>query len=134
MFYDFSFTIPKTATANAPTVKVCKLNYGIIHKVTVFWWPGPHGLVHLTINRALHQLLPTNPEGSFHYDNYTHLMDVRFPLLKAPYQVELKGWGVGCSYAHEVIVGIGILPPECFPEYRGMETQLEKFLKLFRIK
>jgi hypothetical protein len=134
VFYDYSFTIPKTATASNPEVKVCKLAHGIIHRVTIFWWPGPHGLVHLTINRALHQLLPTNPEESFHYDNYAHVMEERIPLLEPLYQVELHGWGVDCDYDHKVIVGIGILPPECFPEYRGMETTLEKFLKLFRVK
>lgn len=134
MFYDFSFTIPVTATATNPEIKVCKLTHGIIHRVTIFWWPGPHGLVRLTMNRALHQLLPTNPEESFHYDNYAHVMDERIPLLEAPYQIELKGWGVNCTYTHELIVGIGVLPPECFVEYRGMETMLEKFLKVFRVK
>jgi hypothetical protein len=134
MFYDFSFIIPITATSIDPEIKVCKLEYGIIHRVTIFWWPGPHGLVHLTVNRALHQLLPANPEESFHYDNYTHVMDERIPLLKAPYQVELHGWGVNCNYDHEVIVGIGILPPECFPEFKKTEPGLQKFLKLFRIE
>lgn len=134
MFYDFSFTIPKTATANDPEVKVCKLCYGIIHRTTLFWWPGPHGLVHVTVNRALHQVLPTNPEESFHYDNYTHIMDERIPLLEAPYQVELKGWADDCDYDHEVKAGFGILPPESFPEYRGMETRLGKILRLARVK
>jgi hypothetical protein len=134
VFYDYSFTIPTTATREEPAVKVCKLEHGIIHKVTVFWWPGPHGLVHLTINRAIAQLLPTNAEESFHYDNHTQEMEERIPLLVAPYQVELKGWAESCSYDHEVIVGFGILPPESFPEYRVEESSLDKFLKMFRIK
>lgn len=134
MFYDFSFTIPNTATANSPEIKVCKLCYGIIHRVTIFWWPGPHGLVHLTINHALHQLLPTNPDESFHYDNFAHVMDERIELLEPPYQIELKGWGVNCTYDHELMVGIGILPPECFPEYQEVGSKVDKLLQIFRIK
>lgn len=131
MFYDFSFTIPTTATSNNHEILVCKLTYGVIHKVTLFWWPGPRGLVHVTINRALHQLLPTNPEESFHYDFYTHVMDEHIPLFEAPYQVELHGWGDSCSYDHEVIVGIGVLPPEHFPEYRQPARKLIDLSKLF---
>lgn len=134
MFYDFSFTIPTTATRANPTVKECKLTRGIIHQVTVFWWPGPHGLVHLAIRRNLHQLLPTNPEGSFHYDNLFHPINTRIPLLEAPYKVKLVGWGVNCSYSHEVIVGFSILPPECFPEYAPPERRFEKLFKFFGIR
>lgn len=133
MFYDFSFTIPKTTTANEPQVKVCKLCHGIIYRVTVFWWPGPHGLVHVTVSRALHQLLPVNPEESFHYDNYCHVMDERIPLLEPPYQVELKGWGDDCDYDHEVKVGIGVLPVEAFPEYQAARSKLEQLKEWFRI-
>jgi hypothetical protein len=134
MFFDFSFTVPKTATANDPEVMECPLCYGIIHRITLFWWPGPHGLVHVTVNRALHQLLPTNPEESFHYDNYTHVMDERIPLLEAPYQIELKGWADDCDYDHEVKVGVGILPPESFPEYQKPDTALDLLLKALHLK
>lgn len=134
MFFDFSFTVPTTATEASPEVMVCKLCYGIIHRVTMFWWPGPHGLVHVTVNRALHQLLPINPEESFHYDNYTHIMDERIPLLEPPYQVELKGWANSCDYDHEVKVGIGILPPESFPEYQKTDSTLDLLLKALHLK
>lgn len=131
MFYDFNFNIPKTATANNPEIKVCKLCYGIIYRVTLFWWPGPHGLVHVTVNRALHQLLPTNPEESFHYDFYCHVMDERIPLLEPPFQVELKGWCVDCDYDHEIKAGIGVLPPESFPEFEPAPGRLAKIRQMF---
>jgi len=134
MFYDYSFTIPKTATAGNPEVKVLHLTHGVIHKVTLFWWPGPHGLAHLVIKHWEHQVLPTNPEGAFHYDNHTHIMETRIELLEEPYTLKLLGWGESCKYPHEVIVGIGILPPECFPEYQKADTRLAKFLKLVGVK
>jgi len=134
MFYDFSFTIPTDATAADPEVKELELCYGVAHKVSLFWWPGPHGLVHLVIKRYEHQVLPTNPDESFHYDNYTHVMEERIELFTQPFTLQLVGWGVGLKYPHQVIVGIGILPPECFPEYQKPDTRLAKLLQLIGIR
>jgi hypothetical protein len=134
MFYDFSFTVPKTATAANRATKDLKLTYGIVHRVTVYWWPGPHGLVHLVITQGGHQVLPTNPDESFHYDNYCHIMDERIPVLEAPYTLRLEGWADGCDYDHEVKVGVGILPPEAFPEYQQTAGLLDKLLRTFGIK
>jgi hypothetical protein len=134
VFYDFSFTVPKTATATSRATKDLKLTYGIVHRVTMFWWPGPHGLVHVVITQGGHQVLPTNPEESFHYDNYTHVMDERIPVLEAPYTLRLEGWADNCDYDHEIKVGVGILPPESFPEYQKPDTALDLLLKALHLK
>ena len=134
MFYDFSFTIPTTATRADPETKELELTRGVVHKVTLFWWPGPHGLVHLVIRRWGSQVLPTNPDESFHYDNYTHVMEERLELFEEPYTLKLEGWGEDLKYPHELIVGIGILPPECFPEYQKADTRLSKLLSLIGVK
>ena len=134
MFYDFSFTIPKDATKANPEVKEINLTYGVVHKVSLFWWPGPHGLVHLVIKQYDHQVLPTNIDESFHYDNYTHIMEERIELFEPPYALKLEGWGENLKYNHQVIVGIGILPPECFPEYQKPDTRLAKLLSLIGIR
>jgi hypothetical protein len=134
MFYDFSFTIPKTATAANRATKDLKLTYGIVNRVTMFWWPGPHGLVHVVITQGGHQVLPTNPDASFNYDNYCHVMDERIPLLVEPYTLRLEGWADGCDYDHEVKVGIGILPPESFPEYQKPDTLGDALLRALHLK
>lgn len=134
MFYDFTFTIPTDAKADDPEVKEINLTYGVIHKVSLFWWPGPHGLVHLIIKQYDHQVLPTNIDESFHYDNYTHVMEERIELFEPPHSLKLIGWGMDLKYPHQVIVGIGILPPECFPEYAKPDTRLAKLLSLIGIK
>jgi len=134
MFYDFTFTIPKTATADNPEVKNINLTYGVVHRVTLYWWPGPHGLVHLVIKQYDHQVLPTNIDESFHYDNYTHRMDERIELFEPPFSLKLVGWGVNLKYDHQVIVGLGILHPECFPEYQKPDTRLSRLLSLIGIR
>lgn len=134
MFYDFTFTIPKTATKSSPEVKELNLTYGVVHKVTISWFPGPHGLVHVVILQHDHQVLPTNIDESFHYDNYTHVMDERIELFEPPHILKLVGWGVDCKYDHDIMVGIGILHPECFPEYAQPDTRWDKLMKLLGIK
>jgi hypothetical protein len=134
MFYDFSFTVPKTATATNRATKDLKLTYGLVHTVTMFWWPGPHGLVHVVVTQGGHQVLPTNPDESFHYDNYTHVMEERIPLLEAPYILRLEGWTDSCDYDHEIKVGVGILPPDSFPEYQKQDTALDSLLKALHLK
>lgn len=134
MFYDFSFTVPTTATAAVRATKDLKLTYGVVHRITMFWWPGPHGLVHVVITQGGHQVLPTNPDESFHYDNYTHVMDERIPVLEAPYTLRLEGWAVGCDYDHEVKVGVGILPPEAFPEYQKQPGAWDALLQALHLK
>ncbi|MBA7580048.1 hypothetical protein ES708_21934 [subsurface metagenome] len=134
MFYDFTFTIPTTAKVGNPEEMELKLPYGVVHKVSLFWWPGPHGLVHLIIKRHEHQVLPTNLDGTFHYDNYTHVMEERIELFTKPYTLKLEGWGEDLKYPHDVIVGIGILPPSCFPEYATPDTRLAKLLKLIGMR
>ena len=134
MFYDFTFTIPTDATAAKPEVKEVNLTYGVIHRVTLFWPPGPHGQVHVIIKQYDHQVLPTNIDESFHYDNYPHVMEERIEMFEPPYSLKLVGWGVSCSYSHQVIVGIGILPPESFPEYAKPDTRLAKLLSLIGVK
>ncbi len=134
MFYDFTFTIPTKATADDPEVLELDLVYGVVHKVSLYWWPGPHGLAHLIIKRYEHQVLPTNLDASFHYDNYTHIMEERIELFTKPFTLKLEGWGVDLKYPHQVIVGIGILPPECFPEYAKPDTRIAKMLSLIGIR
>lgn len=134
MFYDFTFTIPKEKTADNPEEKNINLTYGVIHRVTLFWWPGPHGLVHLKILEGRHQVLPTNIDESFHYDNYTHVMDERIEMFEPPHMLTLVGWGENLKYDHQVIVGFGILPPECFPEYQKPDTRLSRLLSLIGIR
>lgn len=134
MFYDFTFTIPKDKTTDDREEKWVNLTFGVVHKVTLFWWPGPHGLAHLIIKEHDHQVLPTNIDESFHYDNYTHIMEERIELFEAPYTLKFEGWGENLKFPHQVIIGIGILPPECFPEYQKPDTRLSKLLQLIGIR
>ena len=90
--------------------------------------------MHLSIRQDGHQVLPTNPDESFHYDNYPHIMDTRIELFAAPFRLRAVGWGEDCSYDHEVIIGVGILLPESFMEYQEADTRLAKLFAFFGMR
>lgn len=84
-------------------------------------------MVYVAIRRGLHQLWPTNPEGSLNADNFTIVINEFYPLTSAPYKLTLQGWSPDTSYPHTIEVRFGILPAEVLmPE----ETFIQAFKKL----
>ncbi len=127
MFYDFSFTIPANTPEKTPEKLKCKLTHGIIHRVEVGFPAGCAGLVHLQIRQGLHQVWPTNPEGSFRADRYTIAFNEHLEFTRKPYILTLSGWNLDDTYPHTLEVRIGILPSEVLmPE----ETFMQAFKKL----
>ena len=129
MFYDFSFTIPaNTAEAN-PLRKDIKLTHGIIHRVEISFPSGCAGLVFLQIVQGLHQVWPTNPEGSFNTDDYTVAFNEYYDMTEEPFTLSLIGWNEDDTYDHTLEVRFGILPMIVLkPE----ETFLQAFKALLR--
>lgn len=133
MFYDFSFTVPKNTAKKKPEELDVKLTSGIIHRVEIGFRAGPRNMVYIAIRKGLHQLWPTNPQGSFNSDNFTIVINEFYPLVGKPYILTLQGWSPGTYYDHIVEVRIGILPQEVIaPEetFIGAFKQLLKRLRL----
>ncbi len=127
MFYDFSFQIPANTTQKSPTELRCKLTHGIIHRIEIAFPAGCAGLAHLQIKEGLHQLWPTNPEGSFNTDGYTIVVNEFQELYRSPYTVTLVGWNDDDTYSHTLEIRFGILPKQILaPE----ETFIAAFKKL----
>ena len=129
MFYDYTFAIPaNTAEAN-PERFDCKLTHGVIHKVEVGFPAGCAGLAHLKILQGLHQVWPTNPEGSFNTDNFTISFNEYYELTEPPYILTLSGYNEDDTYPHTIEVRFAILPARILlPE----ETFIQAFKKLLK--
>lgn len=112
MFYRYSITTPANTPITAKLHTDLKIAYGIIHLVEIQFPPGPIGLLHLHINDALHQLFPYNPDGHFSSDNVNISFREFIPVLIAPFLLTAYTWNLDDTYEHEVIIRIGILPPE----------------------
>lgn len=134
MYHDVSFTIPANTAETVPEEQQVKLSHGIIHRVEVGFPRGCAGLAHLRIRDGLHQVWPTNPQGSFNSDDYTIPIDDRYELFDEPFILTLVGWNYDDTFDHTLEVRIGILPAEYFKPQDQVTPLLTKLLKAFRIK
>ena len=127
MFYDYSFTIPANTPEKTPLRKNIDLTHGIIHRVEIGFPLGCAGLVYIQIVQGLHQLWPTNADGSFNTDGYTIAFGEFHDMTVEPFTLSLIGWNLDDTYDHTLEVRLGILPMIVLkPE----ETFLQAFKKL----
>lgn len=110
MIYRFAISTPAN-TNKANRIKTSlPLARGIIHQIEVQFPPGPQALLHLKLNRGLHQIWPTNSETAFSSDNTLISFREHFEIIDRPFRLEAYTWNDDTAYAHLVIVRIGILP------------------------
>ncbi len=134
MFYEFVLTVPAGTPATAPEELECDLDYGIITLAEVSFPPGPRRYVYVCIDDKLHQVWPTNPEGTFRGDNWTIRFTARHPLLETPYMLKLRGWSPDATHDHDITVRFEILPPEEAYPYMESVGLLSKLKALFGLK
>jgi len=111
MVYVFDFTVPKNTTKETQQLKRLKLCYGIIHQIDIVFPSGCCGLVHAHIDDALHQVWPTNPDGTFSGDGAPISGKVFHELAVEPFELQLWAWNEDDSYDHTITVRIWILKP-----------------------
>lgn len=129
MLYDFSFTIPANTAKESPLELDCKLTFGIVHHIWITFPPGCAGLAHLVVREGLHQIWPTNPDGSFNFDSYTMSFDEHYELFEPPFWLTLVGWNEDDSYQHTLEVCFAILPEEVLLPEKGLMATLKKAIK-----
>jgi len=110
MFYDFTITIPKNTPETAPVEVEAKLNEGTIRYVEVAFPPGPAALAHLQIWDGLHQVWPTNPGGSFAWNDYTIKFDDEYVIQNPMNILTLVGWNEDDSFDHTITVRFKVEP------------------------
>lgn len=113
MIYVFDFTTPKNTSSDAKQKTILALQGGIIYRIQIRFPPGPSHLLHLKINRGLHQVLPNNPEADFADDDAIIVFDDQYVLPTPPYHLEAYTWNTDTVYDHRVIISIGLdsFPP-----------------------
>lgn len=110
MIYRFGISTAANTLETAKKKTVLKLCSGVIHQIDILFPPGSAGLLHVHINRALHQLWPTNSDQSFAADGDKISFREHYELTSVPYQLQAWTWNDDDTYAHDVIIRIGILP------------------------
>lgn len=111
MIYEYDLTVPANTPKNAQVSQDCKLAYGVIHYLGVQFPTGCVGLVHVHINDAIHQVFPTNPDGTFKGDGVVIEGRVLEKLYNPPFILTLWGWNLDDTYDHTVTVRFWIIEP-----------------------
>lgn len=110
MIYRFNISTPANTAESAKQKTVLKVSRGVIHQLDIVYPPGPSGLLHLQIAKALHQLWPSNPSGSFAADQNMITFREHYELMTDPFQLEAYTWNLDDTHDHSVIIRLGILP------------------------
>lgn len=134
MWYEAEITIPAGTAETSPTTVELQVAPGIIHRVIVEAAPGCHRLAAIRILYPEHQIYPTNPGEDIALDGVPRIFDDRQPVLQPPFVIKIKGYSPLATYAHTYRVGIGILPPETFPEYRIDSSLIGKIARLLGVR
>jgi hypothetical protein len=108
MIYEFTLTVPAATAATAPASVRMKLTSGIVHKVEVVGDGGEHNLVKLVIDDGLHQAFPNNADGQFHPGFFPISYPEYYSLEEAPYELVARAWSPESTYAHEVVIRLGL--------------------------
>lgn len=100
MLFDYDLTVPAGTPKDTPAKAVCKLTSGLLNEIRVSFPPGPATLVHVTIQDALHQILPVNPDGDINLDDSLIVATGLAYPLQSPYEIYIVGWSPFAIYQH----------------------------------
>ncbi len=134
MWYEAELAIPAGTPENAPVEVRVRVTYGVIHRVVVEAAPGCHRMAAIRIYHQEHQVYPTNPEEDIALDSVPRDFEDRYLMDSAPYDLVIRGYAPSATYAHSYRVGIGIMPPDSFPEYSGLWARMQRFLAAVGIR
>ncbi len=134
MWYEAEITIPAGTLQDDPVEVKIDASYGIIHHVVIEAAPGCHRLAAIRILYHEHQIYPSNPDMDITLDGVPRIFDDRQELFTEPFIIKIKGYAPDATYDHVYRVGIGILPPETFPEYRADTSLISKIAKLLGVR
>lgn len=125
MHYNFNLLIPFNTTEANKIEKVCKINYGIIRKVVIYFRGGCADLSHVEIFRGNQKIMPYNLEENYSFDNYSVEFESFYPILDKPYLLNLFGWNLDDTFDHIVTFMFNIVHPKAteIPELEVMNEE-----------
>lgn len=110
MFYAWNITLPAGKTAATKTKKVLRLGKGVLVKTELVFPTGCAGLVYCTVNDALHQVYPTNPNLALTGNGETIAIPDEYPMQVEPYQLQFHGWNTDDTYQHIITIRLNLIP------------------------
>ncbi len=125
MHYNFNLEIPAITTEANKIEQVCKINYGIIRQVVIYFRGGCADLAHVEIFRGNQKIMPYNPDQNYAFDDYAIKFDAFYPILDKPYLLNLFGWNLDDTFLHTITFMFNIIHPKAteIPEIETMNEE-----------
>jgi len=120
MLFTHTLTVPANTSEGAAVSDKLELDHGVITRVEVEFPAGCAGLVYVHIDRALHQVWPTNPDGRLRSDGRAIVWADYQEMFAEPLELDLVGYNLDDTYQHQVLFRFE-LTPRAIAE-RGLET------------
>lgn len=110
MIFIAAITTPPSTPSTAQIQTIIPLAQGTITHVDIQFPLGVSALAHLTLNRGLHQLFPTNQSGDFATSNETIGWTEDQDITEAPLQLEAYSWNDDSVNPHTLTVRVVMTP------------------------
>lgn len=110
MLFTAEVPVETTHTESNKKEQVLKIAHGVITRVSVLFPPGCHGLVHCVLLHHEHQIAPSTEGMTMTGDGVPVAWDEYYESYHIPYELKIKGGGVGCDYDHTIVVKVAVLP------------------------
>ncbi len=132
MHYAGQFVVTSGSTIKAQSSLKIAITEGILHSGVFFFPAGCRGTVHVHLDQAIHQIWPTNPSGTFAFENHVHIVKDYYQIPSGVKQVELKGYSVDADNDHAIQWAFTInRPEEVFPTLYGPISRIDEIAKVF---
>lgn len=110
MDFVFDLTIPPNTLKGSPARKLADLGEGIISQVEISFPPGCANKVHAIVRQGLHQVWPSNEDGTYHWDDHTYSRRQHYPVKSGDPLFILEGWSPTTIFPHSIQFSFSVLP------------------------
>jgi hypothetical protein len=109
--YSYEKTFAAGTSRDSQEALEMPCHWGILCDVHIAFRWGTSRLCHVHLDDGLHQIFPTNPEGTYAFDGYTLPLEGEYELQPGTRKIYLRGWNEG-NHPHTVAVAFRVRIPE----------------------
>ena len=110
MDFIFNINTPKDTPETSPQITNVKLTRGRLFGGFVYFPSGPAGLLHLTAQIGIHQIIPYNTGENIRLDDCIAPLSIGINLDEPPFDVDILTWNDSTEYDHSLTVCLSLIP------------------------
>ena len=110
MMFEGEITVETTHIVGAEALLDIAISKGVITWVSVLFPAGCHNQTHITVSYNDFQIFPSASSQSIVGDGTPIEWADYVECYQPAYVLKVKGWGVGNTYDHKVVVRVAVMP------------------------